>query len=205
MFARKPGCLTPTDSSSRTLSSRRMCRSGYNEIRNLCKQIGIELITTTGMRHRASTAFWSMDVSEEDIDCFMEHVGHHRNIDKNIYACPPAMRVMQTVTPILEKIDGVLFILNCLLLSGVCRSAYLSTLCRLSNFLGRNATGVLPPRTAIPADRGCPTSLHRPLQWTSGGEERRHPAVCCLLWADIAWWPIPCPNVECVQFECAQQ
>ena len=49
----------------------------------------------------------SMDVSEEDIDCFMEHVGHHRNIDKNIYACPPAMRVMQTVTPILEKIDGV--------------------------------------------------------------------------------------------------
>ena len=48
-----------------------------------------------------------MDVSEEDIDCFMEHVGHHRNIDKNIYACPPAMRVMQTVTPILEKIDGV--------------------------------------------------------------------------------------------------
>ena len=82
---------------------------GYNEIRNLCKQIGIEVITATGMRHRASTAFWSMDVSEEEIDCFMEHVGHHRNIDKNIYACPPAMRVMQTVTPILEKIDG----LNC--------------------------------------------------------------------------------------------
>ena len=40
---------------------------GYNEIRNLCKQIGIEVITATGMRHRASTAFWSMDVSEEDI------------------------------------------------------------------------------------------------------------------------------------------
>ena len=80
---------------------------GYNEIRDLCKQIGIAVITATGMRHRASTAFWSMDVSEEDIDCFMEHVGHHRNIDKNIYACPPAMRVMQTVTPILEKIDGV--------------------------------------------------------------------------------------------------
>ena len=57
---------------------------GYNEIRNLCKQIGIEVITMTGMRHRASTAFWSMDVSEEDIDCFMEHVGHRRNINKNI-------------------------------------------------------------------------------------------------------------------------
>ena len=80
---------------------------GYNEIWNLCKQIGIEVITATGMRHRASTAFWSMDVSEEDIDCFMEHVGHHRNIDKNIFACPPILRGMQTVTPILEKIDGV--------------------------------------------------------------------------------------------------
>ena len=74
---------------------------GYNEIRNLCKQIGIEVITATGMRHRASTAFWSMDVSEEDIDCFREHVRHHRNIDKNIYSCAPALRVMQTVTPIL--------------------------------------------------------------------------------------------------------
>ena len=40
---------------------------GYNEIRNLCKQIGIEVITATGMRHRASTAFWRLDVSEEDI------------------------------------------------------------------------------------------------------------------------------------------
>ena len=80
---------------------------GYNEIRNLCKQIGIEVITVTGMRYRAWTAFWSMDVSAEDIDYFMEHVGHHRNIDKNIYSCPPALRVMQTVTPILEKIDGV--------------------------------------------------------------------------------------------------
>ena len=66
---------------------------GYNEIRNLCKQIGIAVITATGMRHRASTAFWSMDISEEGIDCFMEQVGHHRNIDKNIYACPPAMCV----------------------------------------------------------------------------------------------------------------
>ena len=27
--------------------------------------------------------------------------------NKNIYACPPAMRVMQIVTPILEKIDGL--------------------------------------------------------------------------------------------------
>ena len=80
---------------------------GYNDIRNLCKQIGIEVITATRMRHRASIAFWSMDTTEEDIDCFMEHVGHHRNIDKNIYACPPALRVMQTVTSILEKIDGV--------------------------------------------------------------------------------------------------
>ena len=46
---------------------------GYKEIRNLCKQIGIKVITATGMRHRALTAFWSVDVSKEDINCFMEH------------------------------------------------------------------------------------------------------------------------------------
>ena len=33
---------------------------GFNEIR-----IGIEVITATGMRHRMSTALWSMDVSKE--------------------------------------------------------------------------------------------------------------------------------------------
>ena len=59
------------------------------------------------MRHRASTALWEMDVGEEDINCFMEHIGHHKLINKHIYACPPALRVMQTVTPLLERMDPV--------------------------------------------------------------------------------------------------
>ena len=40
----------------------------YNEIRDLCEQIGINVITATGTRHRAPTAFWGMDISEEDIE-----------------------------------------------------------------------------------------------------------------------------------------
>ena len=59
----------------------------YNEMMDLCEQIGIRVITATGMRHRASTAFWHMDIFEEDIECFMEHVGHNLKIYKNIYSC----------------------------------------------------------------------------------------------------------------------
>ena len=59
----------------------------YNEIRGLCEQIGVCVITATGMRHRVSTAFWRMDIFEEDIECFMEQVGHNWKTDTNIYAC----------------------------------------------------------------------------------------------------------------------
>ena len=47
---------------------------GYNDISDLCEQVGIPTITATGMRHRASTALWAMSVSENEIDCFMEHM-----------------------------------------------------------------------------------------------------------------------------------
>ena len=82
--------------------------TGYNEIRDLCKEIQIPVITATSMRHRASTMFWSMEgISEDQVTTFMEHMGHSRDINKNIYAVPPALKTLQQVVPIVEQLDKV--------------------------------------------------------------------------------------------------
>ena len=63
--------------------------TGYNEIMSVCR-----LITATEVRHRSSTAFWAMDdIDETAIDRFMEHMGHLRSIDRNVYAVPPAIQI----------------------------------------------------------------------------------------------------------------
>ena len=80
---------------------------GYNDIRHLCIQLDIRIITATGMRHRASTALWGMTIGESQIDGFMEHIGHQKQMDKNVCACPPALRAMKTVTLLLEEINRV--------------------------------------------------------------------------------------------------
>ena len=82
--------------------------TGYNEIRNICEEIGIPTITATGIRHRASTLFWQMEGLKEDtISTFMAHMGHSEDIDKNIYAVPPAVKAISCVAPLIERMDQV--------------------------------------------------------------------------------------------------
>ena len=67
---------------------------GYNDIRHLRIQLDIKIISATGMRHRASTALWGMTISESQIDGFTKHIGRQKQMDKNVYACPPALLAM---------------------------------------------------------------------------------------------------------------
>ena len=64
---------------------------GYNDIRHLCVQLDIKIITATGMHHRASTALWGMSISESQIDGFMEHLGHQN------HACPPVQDELEAI------------------------------------------------------------------------------------------------------------
>ena len=81
---------------------------GYNEIMSVCRLIDIPVITATVVRHRSSTAFWAMDdIDETAIDRFMEHMGHSRSIDRNVYAVPPAIQILVTIGPIIDRLDTV--------------------------------------------------------------------------------------------------
>ena len=81
--------------------------TGYNEIMSVCRLIDIPVITATEVRHRSSTAFWAMvNIDETAIDRFMEHMGHSRSIDRNVYAVPPATQIIEHFKPYLTGEKG---------------------------------------------------------------------------------------------------
>ena len=82
--------------------------TGYNEIRDICNQLEIPVITASSLRHRASTLFWQMEGHTEAIvNSFMSHMGHSREIDKNIYCVPAAVSEITHVAPLMEQMDNV--------------------------------------------------------------------------------------------------
>lgn len=81
---------------------------GFNEIRDVCKSIGLPVITATSVRHRASTIFWRLDgIEASTVDAYMGHMGHHKDISKNIYAVPPALNTLKQVAPLIDQMDQV--------------------------------------------------------------------------------------------------
>ena len=45
------------------------------------------------------------DIDETAIDRFMEHIVHSRSIDRNVYAVPPAIQILETIGPIIDRLD----------------------------------------------------------------------------------------------------
>ena len=82
--------------------------TGYNEIRDICQLIHIPTITATAVRHRSSTLFWRMEgIDDATIRQFMDHLGHSTEVDKNIYAVPPAQQILETVGRVIHALDQV--------------------------------------------------------------------------------------------------
>jgi hypothetical protein len=82
--------------------------TGYNELRDVCNQLQIPVITATSMRHRGATLFWRMEgLSEQSIVTFTEHMGHSTEMSRDVYAVPPAVRTINTVGRILTTLDKV--------------------------------------------------------------------------------------------------
>ena len=64
--------------------------------------------TATKMRHRISTLYAGLDVSENDRELFYRHMGHSREINKNIYQTPLAEAEILCVGDKLKNMDGQL-------------------------------------------------------------------------------------------------
>ena len=82
--------------------------TGYNEIRDICQLINIPTITATAVRHRSSTLLWRMEgIDDATIRQFMDHLGHSTEVDKNIYAVPPAQQILETVGRVIDALGQV--------------------------------------------------------------------------------------------------
>jgi integrase len=84
--------------------------TGYNELLDICNTIKIANISATKVRHRLATIFWETDgLTDDIINEFCAHLGHSKEINKQIYATPPALKVSRNVLPLIQKIDQVRF------------------------------------------------------------------------------------------------
>ena len=83
--------------------------SGWHAVSRVCAGAGVEhpeRLTATRMRHRISTLYAGLDVSENDRQLFYKHMGHSSNINANIYQTPPAEAEILRVGAQLLKMDG---------------------------------------------------------------------------------------------------
>lgn len=83
--------------------------SGYIAVQTVTKMINDlekpQLLIADKFRHRASTLFALLDVSQSEREVFYRHMGHSENINKNIYQCPLALREITEVGNFFDQID----------------------------------------------------------------------------------------------------
>lgn len=80
--------------------------SGWHAVNNVCKAAALtKNITANSMRHRVSTLYANLDVSEDQRKDFYRHMGHSLHTNENVYQCPPALREIVNVGAHLANFD----------------------------------------------------------------------------------------------------
>lgn len=77
-----------------------------NRVANLAGIEDVSKMTATGMRHRASTLFAMLDVSDFERERFYDHMGHSGNINKHGYQAPLAVTAITKVGKQLYQFDN---------------------------------------------------------------------------------------------------
>lgn len=63
-------------------------------------------LTATTNRHRVSTLYEILDLPEKQHAAFYEHMGHSAEVNRSVYACPPAVKEICQVGKFLDSIDS---------------------------------------------------------------------------------------------------
>jgi len=83
--------------------------SGWHAVNRVCTAAQIDnpdRMTATKMRHRVSTLYAGLDVSENDRTLFYKHMGHSSAINANVYQTPLAEAEITHVGMHLKSMDG---------------------------------------------------------------------------------------------------
>lgn len=87
-----------------TKSSNAHC-SGWHAVNQICTAAGVQ-VNATRNRHRLSSVYASLDMSDADRRIFMDHLGHKEEINKENYQCPPGMKEIRVMGKFLETADS---------------------------------------------------------------------------------------------------
>lgn len=79
---------------------------GRDAVKKICSQAGIESnLTATNNRHRISTIYAALDVPEKNRRVFYNHMGHSKEINRDVYQCPMAVQEITLIGKFLKKLD----------------------------------------------------------------------------------------------------
>ncbi|KAJ8321248.1 hypothetical protein KUTeg_001199 [Tegillarca granosa] len=87
-----------------TKSSMYHC-SGWHAVDSVCEAAGVS-VNATKNRHRASTVYSSLDMSDKDRRIFFEHLGHSEKVNKENYQCPPGVNEVRVMGKFLNSLEG---------------------------------------------------------------------------------------------------
>ena len=80
--------------------------SGWHALSEVCSAAGVEIpITATGMRHRLSTIYASLNMPADQKKIFLEHMGHEEHINKDNYQCPRGVQAVKVMGRILKTVE----------------------------------------------------------------------------------------------------
>jgi len=83
--------------------------SGWHAVNRVCTAAELqhpERMTATKMRHRVSTLYAGLDVTQNERSLFYKHMGHSESINANVYQVPLAEAEVRTVGRRLREMDG---------------------------------------------------------------------------------------------------
>ncbi|XP_062576294.1 uncharacterized protein LOC134238193 isoform X2 [Saccostrea cucullata] len=90
-----------------TKSSNSHC-SGWHAVSSVCEAAGVSSVSATKNRHRASTVYASLEMSDIDRRVFYDHLGHNESINKENYQCPPGINEVRVMGKFLRTLeDGI--------------------------------------------------------------------------------------------------
>lgn len=93
--------------------------SGWHCIHDICTELNLNSmskITATKNRHRMSTLYASMEMSEGEKKAFFSHMGHSETMSQTRYQCPPAISEVTKVGRFFSNVDTGNYVFNQILI-----------------------------------------------------------------------------------------
>jgi len=79
---------------------------GWAATKEMCTKAGLShKVTATDMRHRVSTYYANLEVSDKEMDLMFSHLGHCGKTNVDVYQCPLAAATITKVGRHLEHLD----------------------------------------------------------------------------------------------------